>query len=101
MDKILINVHLMEHFIRFDTVLLRIKLKVNIMDHSNSCPEFNVFRIKLLCKFAHNLGYSLGVLYVESFLVIFHNQFFGLFYSGDITHSITSSFFDNDNTLNQ
>ena len=55
MDDVLVYIVLVQQLYRLDAVLLRIQLKIDVMQHSDGAPEIDVLRIVFFCKFAHDL----------------------------------------------
>ena len=85
-DDLLVHIQLMEHLLGLDAVLLRVQLKIDIVQHPHGTPEVHVLRVKLPGQLSHHLRDSLRVLDMKGFLIITHHKLFGLFRAGDITH---------------
>ena len=54
-DDVLVNVQLVQHFICLDAVLLRVQLKIYIMQHTHRAPEVDVLRVVLFGELPHDL----------------------------------------------
>ena len=85
-DHFLIHIQLVQHLVGLDAVLLRVQLKIDIVQHTHRAPEIHVLRVKLLGQLSHHLGDSLRVLDMKGFLIVTHHKLFGLFRAWDITH---------------
>ena len=92
MYHVLVNVQLMQYLICLDAVLLRIQLKIYVVEHADSFPEFHILRVVLLGEFANDLGYGLAVLDMERFFVIALKQLMCLLDCRNIAHVYTSGY---------
>ena len=58
-------------FLGFDTVLLRILFKIQIVEQPHDSPEIHlIFIAQLLCKVSHNTFHGLRMLQMEFVLVV-------------------------------
>ena len=92
MDHVFVDVQLMQYLICLDAVLLRVQLKIYVVEHADGLPELHVFRVVFLGKLAHDLGNGLAVLDMERLLVIALKQLMRLLDCRNIAHVYTSSY---------
>ena len=92
MDHILVDIQFMQNFVCFHTVLIRIHLKINIVQHAHRSPEIYALGVVFLGKLSHNLGHDLRMLKVKRLFIVAFNKLFCLFWTGYVTHGRTPPF---------
>ena len=91
-DQRLVQTHLMEHLVGLDAVLLRPKLKVDVVEHTHAAPEVHPLRVVFLGKLPHHLGDDLRVLQMEGLFIVLLDQFERLVRRRDLSHIGSSAF---------